>query len=155
MGHVPAVPVHDRTPADRVPTRGRLFPRTGCLRGGARRSRAHHSCRVPCSPPGSCAHDQRRLPFSQRITDASETRQSLWHLDGSGSQSFLPMPGSPHPTPPVRRSPTFRSLKTHFWIFSIALSTSFTGLLIYPEVLERERMIYFRYLYLIYMEIGR
>jgi adenine-specific DNA-methyltransferase len=46
--------------------------------------------------------------------------------------------------------PTFRSLKTHFWIFSIALSTSFTGLLIYPEVLERERM-----LYLIYMEIGR
>jgi hypothetical protein len=51
--------------------------------------------------------------------------------------------------------PTFRSLKTHFWIFSIALSTSFTGLLIYPEVLERERMIYFWYLYLIYMEIGR
>jgi hypothetical protein len=27
--------------------------------------------------------------------------------------------------------------------------------LIYPEVLERERMIYFWYLYLIYMEIGR
>jgi hypothetical protein len=40
-------------------------------------------------------------------------------------------------------APTFRSLKTHFWILIIALYACFTRALLDLEVLEKERMIYF------------
>src|SRR5437763_13053809 len=77
-------------------TRRTVFARTLCLCRGARCSLSQQSRRTQCAPAGDCPQNQRRNPQPQRLTDPHGTRQSFWHLDGSGSQSVPPVSRSAH-----------------------------------------------------------
>src|SRR6266568_8586231 len=81
---------------------GTVFTRTVCVRGRAWGSRAQQPRGAQCAPFGYCPQNQRRLPFSLWVSNSDGLSQPLWHLDGSRTQSFLPVPCSPHPTKPIR-----------------------------------------------------
>ena len=63
------------------------FCPNSCLCGRSRGPRAQQPGRAQRSSARYCPQNQRGHTQSQRFRDASGTRQPLWHLDGSRSQS--------------------------------------------------------------------
>jgi hypothetical protein len=91
-------------------------------------SNSGHACLPITAIKQGPARDREALPCGERAKpppiediDRPTWRQRTPRAGGVGPDTFLL---------------TFRSVKTHFWIVSIALSHSCTGLLPYPEVLH-------------------